>query len=86
MPTKAEIQAQIDALTAQLGAAGDDGADTELWVRDEKGRETRLTGENAKKWLRSLGLEDDAPPDPAQGDGPPDPPPAGGDTVWGRKK
>lgn len=90
MPTKKDIQAQIDALTAQLDTADDDGAETELWVKDEKGRETRLTGAHAKKWLKNLGLEDDEPEagDGAEGGDPgqQDPPPAGAESVWGRKK
>jgi hypothetical protein len=84
---RADIEAQIAALQQQLEAEGDD---TELWVRDEKGRETKLTGALAKRWLKTLGLEDE--PDPAGdgGDGDPaggqtDPPPAGGKSVWGRK-
>jgi hypothetical protein len=89
MPTKQEIQAQIDALTKQLDTAGDDGAETELWVKDEKGRETRLTGAHAKRWLKNLGLEDDAS-EGGEGDGggdpPQDPPPSGAESVWGRKK
>lgn len=90
MATKAEIQAQIEELTKSLDSA-DDGDEVELWVKDEKGRETKLTGAYAKKWLKALGLEDDEPPadgqDPDGGDGktPEDPPPAGGSTVWGRK-
>lgn len=80
-----EIQAQIDALTAELDSS-DDG--TELWVKDAQGRETKLTGAHAKKWLKQLGLEDDeAQDDGAEGgDGEgQDPPPRGGDSVWGRK-
>jgi hypothetical protein len=88
MPTKAEIQAQIDALTKQMETAGDDGAESELWVKDDKGRETRLTGAHAKKWLRNLGLEDDEAPEGTEGGGgaPTDPPPSGSESVWGRKK
>lgn len=89
MPTKQEIQAQIDALTKQLDAAGDDGAGTELWVKDEKGRETRLTGAHAKKWLKNLGLEDEATEGGEGAEGgsqDQDPPPSGAESVWGRKK
>jgi hypothetical protein len=93
MATKSEIQKQIDALTKELESAPDDagGGDVELWVKDEHGRETKLTGAHAKKWLKNLGLEDDEPAggegdsaegDPANGD----PPPAGSESVWGRKK
>jgi hypothetical protein len=86
MPNRDEIQAQIDALTKQLQ---DDDEGTELWVKDEKGRETKLTGAYARKWLRNLGLEDDEPQGDGQGDEPDpaqaDPPPSGGKSVWGRK-
>jgi hypothetical protein len=84
-----EIQAQIDALTKQLDSEGDD---VELWVKDQNGRETKLTGSYAKKWLKNLGLEDDEPQgdegDPESGKGAPlepDPQPAGA-SVWGRGK
>lgn len=85
---RADIEAQIAALQKQLE---DDDEGTELWVRDEKGRETKLTGAHAKKWLRQLGLEDDEEPQdgteaegPDGGDGQQDPP-ARGNSVWGRK-
>ena len=83
---RADIEAQIAELQKQLETE-DDG--TELWVRDERGRETKLTGAYAKKWLKNLGLDDDEP-DPADGgDGADpaqaDPPPSGGKSVWGRK-
>jgi hypothetical protein len=91
MPTRKEIETQIADLQKQLDAApADSGDEVELWVRDDKGRETKLTGPHAKRWLKNLGLEDDEP----QGDGdqggdgggtPPDPDPSGG-SVWGRKK
>jgi hypothetical protein len=87
---KSEIQSQIDALTAQLDSADPD-EDTELWVRDEKGRETRLTGSNAQKWLKGLGLVDDeAPPADGGGDGgtgnpPADPPPPSGNRYFKSK-
>jgi hypothetical protein len=84
-PSRDEIQAQIDALTAQLN----DDDDVELWVKDEKGRETKLTGAYAKKWLKSLGLEDDEPQggdgDGSDGSEPPEDPPPAGNSVWGRK-
>lgn len=83
MPSRDEIQAQIDQLTAQL----DQDDDTELWVKDEKGRETKLTGAYAKKWLKNLGLEDDPEPEGEGDEGGEgaDPPPSGGKSVWGRK-
>jgi hypothetical protein len=85
-----EIQQQIAALQAEL----DGGDDLELWVKDEKGRETRLTGAHAKRWLAKLGLDDDGGDqdqgdgDGGQGDGqgdgrvPADPQPR--DSIWGR--
>lgn len=86
---KAAIQAQIDQLTAQLN----DDSDLELWVKDSAGRETKLTGAHAKRWLKQLGLEDDPPegsegdpPEGGEGDPPADPPPAGAESVWGRKR
>jgi hypothetical protein len=94
MAKRDDIAAQIAALQAELDA--DDAGSVELWVKDEHGRETKLTGDMAKRWLKKLGLDDE--PDPAGdggdgGDGqggapggaPADPPPAG-DSVWGRKK
>lgn len=86
MATRQEIEAQIQALQKELEGA-DDG--TELWIEDEKGRKTKLTGPHAKRWLRNLGLDDDEAPADGSGDGAEgdqqDPPPAGGSSVWGRK-
>lgn len=53
----AEQQRQLDELTALADAP--DGDVEELYVKDEKGRETRLTGAHATKWLKNLGLVDD---------------------------
>lgn len=54
-PTREELQAQIDALDAE--------DNVEVWVEDDRGRKTKLTGGHARKWLRNLGLEDEEPDD-----------------------
>ena len=53
--SRADIEAQIEALQNQLAA--DDGR--ELVVEDEKGRKTTLRGADARRWLTRLGLDDD---------------------------
>lgn len=50
-------QAKTLAELKALEEAPDD--DFDLVVRDKEGRETRLTGKHAQKWLRNLGLDDD---------------------------
>lgn len=55
--TREELQAQLAELDAE--------ETVELRVKDERGRETTLTGAHAKKWLRQLGLEDDEAQDEA---------------------
>mgnify|MGYP001574547096 CR=1 FL=1 len=52
MPTKAEIQQQIDDLTASLDSA-DDG--DEVWVKDEQGREFKFTGSRAGSIIEKFG-------------------------------
>jgi|GraSoiStandDraft_4_1057263.scaffolds.fasta_scaffold1454149_2 hypothetical protein len=63
-----EQAAQLAELQA-LAEAPDD-PELELYVKDENGRETRLTGSHAQKWLKNLGLgDDDATDAGAAGDG-----------------
>jgi hypothetical protein len=50
--TKAEIQKQIDALTASLEGADDD---EEVWVKDDSGREFRFTGSRAASIIEKFG-------------------------------
>ena len=64
MATKAEIQAQIDALTASMDDA--DG-DDEVWVKDESGREFKFTGSRAGSIIEKFG--DLFAPAAAAGDG-----------------
>jgi hypothetical protein len=52
-----EKQARELAELQALAEAPDD--ELELYVKDERGRETRLTGSHAQKWLKTLGLGDD---------------------------
>jgi hypothetical protein len=96
MASKQEIQAQIDALTADLDNADDD--DTELWVEHPRTKAVgRLKGAHAKSFLDGiLGTDDPDPaPDPKkkgkakpkddEDDDDPDPDPAPRSSVWGRK-
>lgn len=64
MATKKEIQAQIDALTADLDDADDD--DVELLVEHPKTKAVgRLRGAHAQSFLASiLGTDDDQDDDP----------------------
>lgn len=56
----AEQQRTLDELTALRDAPGDD--DVEVYVRDERGRETRLTGAQAERWLAGLFGDDSGKP------------------------
>lgn len=73
--SKADIEAQIAALQAQL--AEDDGLEL---VVDMDGKKTTLRGSHAKRWLAKLGLDDDDQGDAGDddqgdaGDGDPAPP------------
>lgn len=60
MASKKDIQAQIDALTAELQSA-DDEDDTELWVEHPKTKAVgRLRGAHARSFLDGiLGTADD---------------------------
>lgn len=72
MPSKAEIQAQIDALTADLQAAGDEDDDFEIEIFSD-GKGARLPFSKGKSWLEAnLGL-DFGPAAPPAGDGGTDP-------------
>lgn len=89
MPTKAQIQQQIDALTAQMDDAD---TDDEVWVKDETGREVKVTGKRATSILdrfADLWKDDDADAGDGdkgdKGDGDKDDKPAGGG-YFGRRK
>lgn len=73
--TRAELEAQLAAL--------DEEDSTELWVEDEKGRKTKLTGTHAQKWLKNLGLGDDEDEPEPEEEPAPDPAPRAG--YFGRK-
>ena len=95
MAKKSDIQAQIDALTAQLDDADDDDGDYELWIKNDKGHEARVPSSRADGWLKEnfgISLRDEVPPaadpqDPAGpgGGDPKDPKPAGGGYFSKRK-
>lgn len=60
MPTKAEIQAQIDALTADLANAEDDGDDYEVEIWDGEGKGARVPYSRARSYLQEhfgIGLD-----------------------------
>jgi hypothetical protein len=62
MPTRKEISDQIAALQAELEGTDDD---YEVWVKDEKGNQTKVPQQHAKGWLQKLGILD---PDEPAGD------------------
>lgn len=62
MARREELQAQMEALQAELDAAADD--DHEVWIKDGD-REVKVTGKHAKGVLQKLGL---VPPDETAGD------------------
>lgn len=51
MPKRSEIQAQMDALAEQLKGAEDDD-DYEVWVKNDKGHETKVPSKRAAGWLK----------------------------------
>ncbi len=72
MAKKSDIQAQIDALTAQLDEADDDGDEYELWIKNDKGHETRVPASRAGGWLKEnfgFSLTDETPPAGEGGEG-----------------
>ena len=86
MAKRSEIQAQIEALNAELEGAEDDEEEYEVWMKNDKGQETRVPGSRAASWLQEnfgISLKDAAPPAGGEGDGgeggdPKDPKPKGG--------
>lgn len=51
MASRSEIEAQMAALQQQLETAADDD-DYEVWVKNDKGHETRLPSSKASGWLK----------------------------------
>lgn len=86
MAKRSEIQAQIEALNAELEGAEDDDDEYEVWMRNDKGQETRVPGSRAAGWLKDnfgISLKDEAPPAGGEGGeggegGPKDPKPKAG--------
>lgn len=81
-PKRSDIQSQIEALQAQLDQAD---TDDEVWVKDDNGREVKVSGRRATSILGRLGLldddgddDDDAGDDDAGDDVDDDKKPAGG--------
>jgi hypothetical protein len=97
MPSRKELEDQMAALQSQLDAAGDDEDDYEIWVKNDKGHETKIPSKKASGWVKEnfgISLHEDAPPagdlatDPAgdpAGDPPGDPKP-GGAGYFNRRK
>jgi hypothetical protein len=65
MPTRDEIQAQMDALNAQLADLDENDYECEV---EKDGTRTRVRGKTARSWLTKIGLVDE-PADGADGDG-----------------
>lgn len=93
MGKREDLQAQIEALQAELDGADDD---VELWVEHErngKAVKTKLSGGHAKSWLDDLlGTpagsgqgDDDGGDDDGQGDELPEKKPSGGG-YFGKRK
>jgi hypothetical protein len=83
--TRAQVEADMAALQAELDTAD---TDDEVWIKDESGREIKVTGRRATTVLSRFGdLFQEAAPEEggAEGEGEEaDPKPAGG--YFGRKK
>lgn len=89
--TRAQIQAEIDALTAAMDSAD---TDDEVWIKGPDGHEIKVSGQKATKILgryAALWADDDDGQEQKDGDGQedadtPDPEPGGGSSLWrGRK-
>lgn len=67
MAKRSEIEAQMAALQKQLESADDEDDDYEVWVKNDKGNETRLPSKKAGGWLKeNFGI--DLHPAPAADD------------------
>jgi hypothetical protein len=82
--TRAQVEADMASLQAEL-----DGADTndEVWIKDDSGREIKVTGRRATTVLSRFGdlFQEPSADGEGQGEGDEeDPKPAGG--YFGRKK
>ncbi len=86
MPSRKEIEDQIAQLQADLENAGDE--DTELWIKNDKGAETKVPASRAGTWLKEnfgISLRDEAPKSDPQEPPKEDPKPAGGG-YFGKRK
>lgn len=90
MPKRSEIEAQMAALQEQLAAAEDDD-DYEVWIKNDKGHETRVPSKKAGGWLKDnfgitlADLPDAAGSEEETDEGEKDPKPAGGG-YFGKRK
>ena len=87
MAKRSDIEAQITALQAELDKAD---TDDEVWIKDDSGREIKVTGRRATTVLSRFGDLFDAPAeegDEGEGDegGEGDPAPVGGG-YFGRRR
>lgn len=65
MAKRSDIEAQIAALQSELDTAD---TDDEIWVKDDNGREFKVTGRRATSVLKKLGIHDIADDAEGQGD------------------
>lgn len=86
MPTQRQIQEQIDALQAQLDTAD---TDDEVWIKDDKGREIKVSGRRATAVLGKFSdlWQDNAPEgESGEGDGEPEADPGPEAGYFGRRR
>lgn len=77
----------LDELSAKAAAEDED---YEVWIKNEKGQETRVPFSQGRNWLRdAFGIGAEPAAEGTEGEGgegdPPADPPARGGSVWGRK-
>lgn len=66
----AEERATLQALADRAKAEDEADASTEVWVKNDKGHEVKLTGTKARKFLSQFGLDDeDGDDDEPEGEG-----------------
>jgi hypothetical protein len=56
--TKAERE-QLEALAAKAKAEDEEDNSYEVWVKNDKGHEVKLTGAKARKFMSQFGVDDD---------------------------
>jgi hypothetical protein len=86
----ADERASLEALSKRAQEEDAEDSALEVWVRNDKGHEVKLTGSRARKFMSQFGIDDDEPAADADADADgadQDAQPGGaGDSFWGRRR